>query len=114
MRVEELQKLPPDQRLQQIRLMVQSLLADRFKLKVSHETKDLPEYALVVAKNDPKLKEAKPGDTYPNGIRGPDGRAYPGTMRMERGQLTGQALPMASLAMILSKQLGRTVLDQTG
>ncbi len=114
LRVEELQKLPPDQSLQQIRLMVQSLLADRFKLKVSHETKDLPEYALVVAKSDPKLKEAKPGDTYPNGIRGPDGRAYPGTMRMERGKLTGQALPMASLAIILSKQLGRTVLDQTG
>jgi bla regulator protein blaR1 len=111
---EELQKLPSDQGMQQIRLMIQSLLADRFKLKVSHETKELPEYALVVAKGGPKLQGANPGDTYPNGIKGPDGHAYPGTMRVERGHATGQALPMASLVMILSKLLGRTVLDQTG
>jgi len=35
--------------------MVQALLADRFNLKVSHQTKDLPVYALVVAKSGPKL-----------------------------------------------------------
>ena len=54
--------------------MIQSLLADRFKLGVSHETKELPVYALVIAKNGPKLQEAKPGDTYPNGMKGLDGR----------------------------------------
>ncbi len=36
-------------------LMLQALLADRFKLKVHHETKELPVYALTVAKNGPKL-----------------------------------------------------------
>ena len=45
--------------------MMQSLLADRFKLKVSHQTKELPVYALVVAKNGPKLQEAKPATLTP-------------------------------------------------
>jgi uncharacterized protein (TIGR03435 family) len=46
------QKLPFEQRANQIRLMVQSLLANRFKVKVSYTTKDVPVYALVVAKKD--------------------------------------------------------------
>ena len=113
--VEPLEKLPSEQRILQIRLRVQSLLADRFKLVVRDETKEVPVYALVIAKNGPKLQEAKPGDTYPNGIKGPDGRPH-GMWWMEGGQLTGQALPMGSLVMILSQscQVGRTVLDQTG
>ena len=42
----------------QCRLMVQSLLADRFKLTVHHQAKVLDVYALVVAKNGPKIKQA--------------------------------------------------------
>lgn len=96
--------------------MIQSLLADRFKLKVSHSTRELPVYALVVAKTGPKLHDAKPGDTYPNGIKGPDGRPVGGAgmMRMRPGQLIGQGFSIASLAGLLSQQLGRTVMDQTG
>jgi uncharacterized protein (TIGR03435 family) len=112
--VAELPKLPPNQRAEQLRLMVQSLLADRFKLKLRHESKEHPVYALVVAKNGPKLQEAKPGDTYPNGMKGPDGVGHAGMMRMGPGQLAGQGTPMESLARLLSEQLGRTVLDQTG
>lgn len=112
--VEYLNKLPSDQQSTRMGLMVQGLLADRFQLKVSHATKDLPVYALVVAKNGPKLHEAKPGDTYPNGIRGLDGVAHPGMMRMGPGQLTGQALEMGALTTVLSQQLGRTILDHTG
>jgi bla regulator protein blaR1 len=48
--VENLQKLPSEERVRQIRSMVRALLADRFKLKVSHQTKELPVYALVVVK----------------------------------------------------------------
>jgi hypothetical protein len=44
--VEQQQKLPYIQQEEQIRLMVQSLLVDRFKRKVSHATKELPVYAL--------------------------------------------------------------------
>jgi uncharacterized protein (TIGR03435 family) len=51
-------KLIPMSGAQQLRLMVQSLLADRFKLTLHHETKELPIYALVVARNGPKLHES--------------------------------------------------------
>jgi uncharacterized protein (TIGR03435 family) len=43
----------------QIRLRLQSLLADRFQLKISHATKEMSVYHVVVAKNGPKLKEAQ-------------------------------------------------------
>ena len=111
-----LQKLPFDQRGEQLRLRLQSLLADRFKLKLGHETRELPVYALVVAKNGPRLSEAKPGDTYLNGIKGPDGRpaGVGGIFSMGPGQVTGQGLPISALVRMLSQQMGRDVLDQTG
>ena len=65
-----LHDLSPDQR----RLMLQPLLADRFQLKVHTEVRELPVLTLVVAKGGPKLHEAKPGDTYPNGLKGFDGQ----------------------------------------
>src|SRR5208282_231631 len=113
---EQLAKLPPDQRRGKLGLLIQSLLADRFALKVSHTSKELPIYALVVAKGGPKVPEAKPGDTYPNGIKRPDGRPVGGAgmMTMGPGQLTGQGVPITFLVQQLSQQLGRTVLDQTG
>jgi bla regulator protein blaR1 len=106
-----LHDLNPDQR----RLMLQPLLADRFELKVHTELRDLPVLALVVAKGGPKLHEAKPGDTYPNGLKGFDGEGGgPGMMLMQPGQLTAQGLDLSSVAKLLSQQLGRTVQDKTG
>jgi uncharacterized protein (TIGR03435 family) len=46
----------------QCRLMVQTLLDDRFKLVVHRFTGELPVYALTVAKNGPKMHEVKPDD----------------------------------------------------
>ena len=97
--------------------MLQTLLADRFKLTIHRETKELAIYSLVVAKGGSKLHEAKPGDTYPNGIKGFDGRpAPPGShlMRMGRGELTAQSLGMEQVAHLLTQQTGRTVVDNTG
>src|SRR5215467_8805291 len=42
---------------EEMRLMMQSLLEDRFKLKFHRETRELPVYALVVMKSGAKLKE---------------------------------------------------------
>ncbi len=96
-------------------LMLQALLTDRFKLAVHPETKEMPIYELVIAKGGPKLTEAKPGSTYPNGIKGPDGVAHGGMMRMDgRGKFTGQALSLSVLVDVLSRQLHRTVVDKTG
>jgi uncharacterized protein (TIGR03435 family) len=48
--------------LAQCKLMVQALFADRFKLKVHRETKELPAYALKLGKDKPKLQEAGEND----------------------------------------------------
>jgi uncharacterized protein (TIGR03435 family) len=53
--VEHLQTLSKDERRRQVQLMEQSLLADRFKLKVHFVKKELPVFDLVVAKGGPKL-----------------------------------------------------------
>jgi len=51
--------LSNEQRKEQTSLMMQALLADRFKLKVHFETRQLPIYALAVAKGGPKLAAAE-------------------------------------------------------
>jgi uncharacterized protein (TIGR03435 family) len=42
--------------------MMQALLADRFRLAIHRETRQVPGYALVTARNGPKLAPAKPAD----------------------------------------------------
>lgn len=108
--VEELKKLSLDQR----RAMLRPLLADRFKLQTHRETRELPVYELSVAKSGAKIREAKPGDTYPNGIKGPDGGSGPGLIWFDRDKLTCQAVTSADLARLLSQRLGHNVIDKTG
>ena len=55
----EMQKTPMQQQRNQMFLMGQSMLADRFKLKVHFEQREMPIYELVVAKGGPKLTPAK-------------------------------------------------------
>ena len=84
-----------------MKLMFQTLLADRFQLKTHRETKELPVYAVTVGKNGPKLSKADP--------------AGKGTqMSMGRGQLKAKKASIEQLAKLLGNQLGRTVLDKTG
>ena len=45
------------------RRMLQTLLAERFQLKLHHETRDLPVYALVVGRGGSKIKRAPAGQT---------------------------------------------------
>lgn len=54
----------------ELKLMLQTLLADRFKLTLHRETKgDIPAYALVLAKDGPKFKQAAGTEDHP-GITG--------------------------------------------
>jgi uncharacterized protein (TIGR03435 family) len=108
--MDDLRKLSLDQR----RLMFRPLLAERFGLKTHRETKELPVFELMIAKNGPKFHEAKPGDTYPNGVKGPDGHSGPGMIWIQDGKLTCQAIPMSGFTRILSDRLGHNVFDKTG
>ncbi len=95
--------------------MTQAVLEDRLKLKVHFGTKEVPMYQLVIAKGGPKLHEAKPGDTYANGMKAPDGTPITGSgMRMGRGMLTGQQISVSSILNSLKAATGRDVIDKTG
>lgn len=89
----------------QMRERLRALLADRFQVTLHRETKEQSVYALVVAKNGPKLQEAQAKEG--TGPRGP-------MMRMGRGELSGQGVALDMLTRTLSSQLGRTVIDRTG
>ncbi len=52
--------MAPDTTKEQFQSMLRNLLAERFHLRVHHETRNFPAYVLVVAKGGPKLKEVKP------------------------------------------------------
>jgi len=92
-----------------LRLMMQSLLEERFGLKIHYETREQPVYSLVVAKGGHKLKEA--GDERGK-FRGMSGRINPDTGQMES---TGHAVTMPSFAHCLTDDLvDRKVFDKTG
>ena len=112
---EKLQKLAFEEQAKQIRLTVQALLADRFKLKVSREIRDLPVYALVVAKGGSKLIPAQVPAPAADGTSPPK-KAFVGIRMMGPGQLGGTNINTGFLADVLSGQpeLGRLVIDQTG
>jgi uncharacterized protein (TIGR03435 family) len=110
----------------EMQLMLQGLLEDRFQLTVRHETKELPIYALVLARKDgklgPDLTEAKEGGcTAPDPTRPPSrpepGQAPPrncGQMRMSMQTMEAVSIPISNLVPMLARLLGRTVIDKTG
>jgi uncharacterized protein (TIGR03435 family) len=110
-----LDKLTQSQRALAQQQMLQALLADRFELTVHRETKQLTTYTLVIAKGGPKLQQAKPGDTYPNGGTYPDG-THEGANSMREsplGDITAQAVSIARLVQSLTQMLGYPVSDKT-
>jgi uncharacterized protein (TIGR03435 family) len=111
-----LQKLSPDDRKIARQHMLQSLLADRFKLIIHREIKELPIYSLVVAKAGLKLREAKPGYTLANGKKASAGATGIWIVREGVGTdaLVGVSVPVDKIAEFLSFQTGRHVLDKTG
>jgi uncharacterized protein (TIGR03435 family) len=89
-----------------VQLMLQNLLAERFQLKLHRESKELPAYALVVAKGGSKLKtaDAAPGAA---GLKG-------GMMLMRPGRLEAKGMDLGAFSNLLANLVGRPVLDSTG
>jgi uncharacterized protein (TIGR03435 family) len=119
-------KLPNGATREQAPQMLQALLEDRFKLKLHHDQKEFPVYALVVAKGGPRVKEsaaeADAAAPRPNisvaASGGPQGVGVDlgggsffhfGNDKFEAGKLT-----MARLAESLSLFTDRPIVDMTG
>jgi uncharacterized protein (TIGR03435 family) len=66
-RFDVIAKVPSDASKEQIPLMLQALLAQRFKLAFHRDQKVIQIYALEVAKGGPKLQESPEGDTGASG-----------------------------------------------
>ena len=108
----------PEQLWGQLRLMLRSMLADRFKLQVSHATKEVPAYALVAAKDGPKFLDQKmvPGDAYPSLITpNQPARGQP-CVPKQGWACMANYMSMGDLAVLLSglPEMSRPVMDQTG
>jgi uncharacterized protein (TIGR03435 family) len=95
---------------EQVKVMIQGLLADRFKLQFHRETKELQTYALVVAKGGPKFPASKQDEGPGEGSDKPKG---PRIMMKGRGQFSIEGAPVTALATQLSQVLGRSVIDKT-
>jgi uncharacterized protein (TIGR03435 family) len=113
-----LKKLSTDDRALMRQKMLQALLADRFKLTIHRETKELAVYTLVIAKSGLKMQEAKPDSTPPDAAAARGGRGGRGGINMMGGAegftMTATAIPMTSLTRNLSQLLKRPVVDKTG
>ncbi len=93
-------KSSPETPDDQLRLMLRTLLTERFKLVLHREPRELPYLALTVGKNGPKLVATNSPDT--------SGRPQ------ILGRIISSHMSMPKLAMLLSRFLRQTVLDQTG
>ncbi len=102
----------------QFKLMLQSLIADRFQLQAHRETRELPGYALSPAKAGPKLP-APTGACFPHDAPPPTpvaGQPNPipcGGINMDGTHLEGRKISMPLFASAISNMLGRPVLDNT-
>jgi len=96
-------KIPQGTTKEQFGAMLQTLLAERFKLTYHREKKDLPAYVLVVGKAGSKMKAS-------------EGPAAGGTsMRMQPGKATMNAagVSMTQLVDMLANQVDRPIVDGT-
>jgi uncharacterized protein (TIGR03435 family) len=95
-------KAPDNTAKEQIPLMLRALLVERFNLKLHHETRELPAYALIAGKGRLKLQEAEDKGTEKNAFL------------INNGRRQAKNMDMATLVQFLSPMLQAPVLDLTG
>ena len=94
--------------------MLQALLADRFKLIIRREAKELPVYAVVVGKNGPKLQRAKIEEKdCPEGPENYGVSCHSFMGGMGRG-IHAKAVTVSDIVMFVENWSDRPVVDKTG
>jgi uncharacterized protein (TIGR03435 family) len=115
--VAKVDDVPPPSQL----LLLRALLADRFKLAVHNETREMSRLALVLARSDGRLgpqltKSSFDCAAYMAGPHPPPepGRTPPCATRIGPTAMSGKAISMAQLANSLSPFVNRYTVDKTG
>ena len=94
--------MPPETTRDQWLAMLRNLLADRFRLTIRHETRNLPTYVLLLAKGGTRMKESpEQASSIRNVTVG------------SRVTITAQSATMADLAAYLTRHLDGPVEDET-
>jgi len=89
-----------------MKMMIQKLLADRFQLKFHFEKRELPVYAIRIAKNGAKITQSQDD---PKGIPGWNfGRNASGMI------MTFRNSPLSQFTAMLQNSMDRPVVDQSG
>jgi uncharacterized protein (TIGR03435 family) len=121
-------KVPAGATKEQVNVMWQNLLKERFGIVVHHESKEFQVDELVVAKGGVKLKETtidphappavETGNSDKNGVPQMNGPGFMKTIQMGPNGLVGyvvaRAQPLSQLATILGNQFRHPVVDKTG
>lgn len=119
-------KLPPGATRENTRLMLQSLLTERWGLKTHREKREMPVYVLSVGKEGVLMKLSTGDDTASQNTGAPrigeqgcpeiPGSRMPTSLFLALGNycITGTGETIAGLADMLSGQFDRPVLDRTG
>lgn len=121
-------KIPEKSTKEDFRVMMQKLLAERFKLVIHRDTKEMPLFDLVIGKSGPKFKESPDQSDTVQDATGPIGppkigkdgfpEMAPGRSGMlmmnGRARITAYKQTMEQLAGQLGNQAGRPVMNATG
>jgi uncharacterized protein (TIGR03435 family) len=94
-------KAPPDTPDDQLMLMLQALLKERFQIAMHTEQREMTHYELVIGKNGPKLKESTVNALDATGAARLDG-------------IKSNRMKMNKLAALLSRMTRMPVIDKTG
>jgi uncharacterized protein (TIGR03435 family) len=88
--------------IEELHVMFQNLIVDRFKLQFHYETKALPAYELVVDKSKPKMTENHNPENFDIPIQ------------VQFGSLQATHSSMSYFSWVISQMLNKPVVDQTG
>jgi uncharacterized protein (TIGR03435 family) len=99
-RFDVLAQAPDNSQRRDLNLMLRALLEDRFRLALHRETRETTIYALVLAKNGPKIQESSPDTQY--------------SMRMGPAGMSATKMSIHNFADTVSGYIQSRVIDRTG
>ena len=112
-------KIPPNTNTQQFQLMLQKLLADRFKLEFHRENRTAVVYDMTIAKGGLKMKVSpaqeapapEPGVFPPTA---PVGSGLTATYSEGKREMRGHRVTMRQIIVRLTQETDRPIVDKTG